>query len=161
MTDAPQLELRGVLLPLRIGQLLLPNASVSEVIGYRDPEQPPDQAPDWLLGIFSWRQYPIPLVSFESLLGAEEISVGARARIAICNTLNGNTDRPYVGILLRSIPHLVRVIEPLITPADDDEEVGEMVARKVRISGQEAWIPDLDELEKALDQILDRKPAED
>lgn len=154
MSARTQLEVRGVLLPLRGGQLLLPNASVSEVIGYRDPEPPPDNAPDWLLGVMSWRQYPIPLVSFDSLLELSDTTVGARARIAICNTLNGNTERPYVGILLRSIPHLVRVIEPLITPMEQPGDIGEMVARKVRISGQEAWIPDLDALEQALEKIL-------
>jgi chemosensory pili system protein ChpC len=153
-SDVLQMEVRGVLLPLRFGQLLLPNASVSEVIGYRDPEPPPEHAPEWLLGIMSWRQYPIPLVSFDSLLGHSDTSIGARARIAICNTLNPNPERPLIGILLRSIPHLVRVIEPLITPADDTGEAVEMMARKVRISGQEAWIPDLDALEKALDEIL-------
>lgn len=155
MSAQTQLEVRGVLLPLKAGQLLLPNASVSEVIGYRDPEPPPEDAPAWLLGIMSWRQYPIPLVSFDSLLGLSDTSIGARARIAICNTLNGNVDRPYVGILLRSIPHLVRVIEPLITPMEQPGDVDEMVARKVRISGQEAWIPDLDALESALEEVLD------
>ena len=155
MSGPTQQEIRGVLLPLRAGQLLLPNASVSEVIGYRDPEAPPENAPDWLLGVMSWRQYPIPLISFDNLLGLSDNSIGARARIAICNTLNGNAERPYIGILLRSIPHLVRVIEPLITPVDVPGGTGEMVARKVRISGQEAWIPDLDALERALDEILD------
>ena len=148
------LEVRGVLLPLRSGQLLLPNVSVSEVIGFRQPDSPPDDAPDWLLGVMSWHQRLVPLVSFDVLVGSPSEEIGNRARIAICNTLNGNPQRPYIGILLRSIPHLVRVTEEFIAPLGEPGDGGDMVKQQVRISGQEAWIPDLDALEQALSKVL-------
>ena len=55
------MEVRGVLLPLQSGQLLLPNISVSEVVGYGEPEEVPKGAPDWLHGVMSWRHYQVPL----------------------------------------------------------------------------------------------------
>ena len=151
---AEKLEVRGVLLATQSGQLLLPNASVSEVVGYRDPGGAPEGAPAWLLGVMQWHQATVPLVSFDTLLGLPGGDVSHRARIAICNTLGGNPERPYIGILLRTIPHLIRVIEELIAPLGEPGDMGPMVLRQVRISGQEAWIPDLDALEQAVDEAL-------
>ncbi|MCB1857750.1 MAG: chemotaxis protein CheW [Gammaproteobacteria bacterium] len=148
-----QLEVRGVLLPLQSGQLLLPNISVSEVVGYGEPEEVPKGAPDWLLGVMSWRHYRVPLVAFESLLGMPEKEIGHRARIALCNTINQASTLPYTGFLLRTIPRLVRVTEGVIVPLDE-QDASPMVIRHVMVNDQEAWIPDLDALEQALVNIL-------
>ena len=152
--ELPPLEVRGVLLPLHTGQLLIPNANLCEVIGYRSPETGPKTSPDWLLGIVNWRQRPVPLVSFDALIGSPVDSVGQRARIAMCYSLQDNAARPFMGILLRSIPHVVRIMEQLITPIGQPGEFGPMVAGQVRIGGQEAWIPDFDNLERALEETL-------
>ena len=146
-------EGRGVLLPLLSGQLLLPNVAVSEVGGYQEPEPFPDHYPDWMLGQLAWRRQPIPLVSYERLLGFPMERVGHRARVAICCTLNGNTERPYIGILLKSVPRLARVTEETVIPIDEADDASEMVAQQVRINGQDAWIPDLDALESAIAEL--------
>ena len=148
-------EIRGVLLPLDNGQLLLPNASVSEVVGYIAPDSVEGDMPEWLLGTVAWRQQTVPLVSFELLTGGQHSEIGHRARIAICNTLNGNTERPFLGVLLRSIPHLVRVTEESVFPMEESGEMGDVVQRQVMVNGQEAWIPNLDALEKAVNEALD------
>jgi len=44
-----QRDIRGVLITVTQGRLLLPNASVAEVITYSEPE-PVGDAPEWLLG---------------------------------------------------------------------------------------------------------------
>jgi len=150
-----QLEVRGVLLPLHSGQLLLPNVSISEVAGYRTPEAPPEDVPDWLLGILTWRQFTVPLISFDNRLGYRQWELGHRARIAICNTITGRAGRHYIGILLRSIPHLVRVTEEAIEPLGEVLNGNVTLARQVKIGDQEAWIPDLDNLEEDLVRILD------
>lgn len=143
-------EVRGVLLPLQEGQLLLPNAAVCEVVSYQAPDTHSTTLPDWLLGTFAWRNHALPLVAFERLLGRDAGEVGLRARVAICNTLNGNDQLPYIGILLRSAPHLVRVTEAAIVPFAGAEAPHEMVVSRVIINGVDAWIPDLDALESAL-----------
>lgn len=153
-TAAPA-ELRGVLLPLQAEQqLLLPNTSLSEVVGYRMPEQRPDDAPDWLLGTLLWRQFQVPLVSYDLLLDPARREIGQRARIAICNSIAGNPQRPYLAILLRTIPRLARISEETLVPLDQPGESPPMLARHVRIGDQQAWIPDLDALEAELERIL-------
>jgi chemosensory pili system protein ChpC len=146
-------EVRGVLLPLQEGQLLLPNAAVCEVVSYRAPSAIENDKPNWLLGKFSWRNNDIPLVSFETLLGRDSGTIGHRARVAICNTLNGDETLPYIGILLRSAPHLVRITEEAIAPFPHSDPLNEMVSSHVVVNGVEALIPDLDALELVLTDI--------
>ncbi|MCP3668802.1 MAG: chemotaxis protein CheW [Gammaproteobacteria bacterium] len=143
-------EVRGVLLPLNHGQLLLPNVAVSEVIGYLPPEPSEADAPEWLLGVMAWRKHQIPVISFDAVIGGELGEVGHRARVAVCNTLNGNQQHPYIGILLTSIPRLIRVNEETIASPEEEQNELPMIKQQVVIAGQNAWIPDLDALEKAL-----------
>jgi len=152
--ETKQLEVRGVLLPLHGGQLLLPNVSISEVAGYRTPEAPPEGAPDWLLGVLTWRQFNVPLISFDNLFGYRQWELGHRARIAICHTITGRARRHYIGILLRSVPHLVRVTEEVIEPLGEVLDGNVTLARQVKIGDQDAWIPDLEHLEADLAGIL-------
>jgi iron complex outermembrane receptor protein len=49
MAELPR-EIRGVMVPVTEGRLLLPNATVAEVISYTKPE-PVSGAPTWLLGL--------------------------------------------------------------------------------------------------------------
>ena len=142
-------EVRGVLLPLREGQLLLPNAAVCEVVSYRDPEPLTDPGPEWVMGRFNWRNHAMPLVSFERLLQYQGGETGHRARVAVCNTLRGDELMPYIGILLHSAPHLVRVTEEIIAVQLDAQDQP-MVKAAVSVNGVAALIPDLDALETAL-----------
>jgi chemosensory pili system protein ChpC len=155
MSDAntPVGEIRGVLLPLHGGQLLLPNASVSEVAGYHPPN-PVADAPEWLLGLLDWRQYQIPVVSFEALVETGSAQPTKRARLAVCNTLGGNPKRPFIGIVLTSMPHLVKVTEDVIMPMAKPQDLGPAVKREVMINGEEAWIPDLNALEWQVQEAL-------
>jgi len=147
-------EIRGVLLPLQSGQLLLPNMLMSEVIGYREPDEIPVGSPDWLLGVIVWRHLPVPVVSFDVLLGAPQQGAGHRARIALCKTISEASTRPYTAFLLQSIPRLVSVTEKSISAIASDNRQNPLLAHHVNINDQEAWIPDLDALEQSLTEVL-------
>ena len=147
-------EIRGVLLPLQAGQLLIPNLLMSEVIGYREPDEIPRGAPDWLLGLIVWRHLTVPLVSYDVLLGEPIHEPGHRARIALCKTISAASARPYTALLLQSIPRLVSVNEQSIRITDNENQQHPLLSHSVSINGQQAWIPDLDALEASLQQIL-------
>lgn len=57
-------------IPLHEEIALLPNASIAEVISYKEPTTI-DDAPDWFLGYVSWRERRVPLISFEAVSGKE------------------------------------------------------------------------------------------
>lgn len=120
------------------------------MVSFRTPDAASETAPDWVLGTFRWRNHILPLVSYERLLGGAAKEIGHRARVAICNTLNGSEQLPYIGILLHAAPHLTLVSESSIAPFSDSEPPHEMVASRVVVNGVDAWIPNLDALESAL-----------
>ena len=147
------IEIRGVLLPLHEAQLLLPNASVSEVVGLDELRVVPDM-PSWFLGIQLWRGQEIPVVSFEELVEVPAIESSSRSRVAVCNTLGGNPRRPFIGLLLTSTPRLVRVSEDVVAPQGNEQDLGEAVKRQIIINGENAWIPDMNTVEWVVQEAL-------
>jgi chemosensory pili system protein ChpC len=142
-------EIRGVLIPLAGDQLLMPNALVAEVVNYQAP-QPIEEAPAWLKGNMGWRGEILPVVSMEALMQIPEAELGHRARIVVCNAMSGNARLPYLGLIAQSIPRLVRITRDNLEPADEDRfQIPGSIAG-VRIAGEEASIPDLGALERAL-----------
>ena len=159
MSDATETsEIRCVLLPIHSGQLLLPSVSITEVVGYQPPTPLKDASPpDWLLGTFKWRQRQIPLVSFDAMVSFPSTGVGHRARVAICNALVGEGKISHIAIMLSGIPRLIRITGDAVEPEGQIGDVGPMVLRQVRINGEEeAWIPNLDGLEEAIDGYFSR-----
>jgi len=150
---AADLEIRGVLLPLNDAQLLLPNASVSEVVALQQLTTVPDM-PEWFLGFQMWRFQEIPVISFEELVEAPSAAAGPRSRVAICNTLGGNPRRPFIGVLLASMPRLVRVTQDVIAPQSNLHDLGPAVQREVIINGEDAWIPDINSVEWVVQEAL-------
>ncbi|MEW8260599.1 MAG: chemotaxis protein CheW, partial [Candidatus Thiodiazotropha taylori] len=61
MSQAVVKEVRSVLIPLHERQILLPNATVAEVMGYQQPEYAGDELPEWFLGHLAWRGVMIPV----------------------------------------------------------------------------------------------------
>ena len=153
MEVGTELEARGLLLPLDDSLLLLPNRTVVEIVGYREPELKKQGGAQWYLGKISWQHIQIPLVSFDRPVGGKKRKSKYRSRIAICNTLNGNTELPFIGILLSAIPQLARATEETIQPSDEPEILRDFLARQLRINEREVWIPDLDALEQAIIEL--------
>lgn len=142
-------EIRCMLIPLREGRLLLPNAAVSEIIGYRDPEPvAPDL--DWLQGRVAWHQRDVLVVDFERLMGREDTAAGIRQRIAVCYTLKPDGEWPLVGLLTQGIPRLLRVSRAAIESAERPGAGDSPVRMQVRIGGEALLVPDLDYLQAQL-----------
>lgn len=141
-----------ITLPITDALVILPNAAVAEIISFSRPE-PMDDAPEWILGKLSWRDYVVPLVSLEAAMGGD-VSVQAKnSRIAICNTLNGNHDMPYIGVLTQGLPSLSLVREPAIMHTDRDVSEIPSIKAIVMLNEQEMIIPDLDDLEQRLHRL--------
>ena len=140
--------LHCLLISLQEVKILLPNTAVAEVIGYTLPE-PVENAPDWLLGNIIWREEKIPLLSFELLSGLGKQEQAASSRIAVLNTLNGNSELPYIALLIQGIPQLRLIQEANIVVTEADEKM-DVVAASIDFSGESVLIPDLDRLEQHL-----------
>ena len=150
--STPQRDIRGVLISVSQGRLLLPNASVAEVITFSEPE-PVENAPAWMLGQIRWRGWRLPLLSFSRFAGwsQEEGQIGAK--VVVLKALGGNPKLPYFAVLSQGFPRLVTVAQSALSEtARDNLPAG--IHSMVMLNDDAAAVPDLVGLEKLIDQAL-------
>lgn len=153
--NAPARDIRGVMITVSEGRLLLPNASVAEVITFSDPE-PVENAPDWLLGRIRWRGWRLPLLSFSRFAGwsTEEGQLGAK--VAVLKALGGNPKLPFFAVLSQGFPRLVTVSKSALQEAHDIKELPLGIHSKVVLNDDAAVVPDLLSLELLIDKALNQ-----
>lgn len=140
-------EIRGVLIQVAGARLLLPNATISEVLSYAPPEAVAG-APDWLLGRIRWRGWQLPLVSFSRLSGEAAEHGGLGSKVIVLKALGGDPRAPYFALLTQGFPRLVTVSrERLLADADATVDLPEAVLARVTLNDDAAWIPDLARIE--------------
>ncbi|MDX1626088.1 MAG: chemotaxis protein CheW [Wenzhouxiangellaceae bacterium] len=137
-------EIRSVLVPVSGTDLLLPNATISEIVGYSRPD-PIDQAPDWLIGNILWHGWQVPVVSFAVLTEQAESEPTDGAKICITKNLVTNDRIPFIGLLAQGFPRLVTVTEStLVEVPESSTHIA--VAGECVIGDREAVIPELDRI---------------
>ncbi|RDX37803.1 chemotaxis protein CheW [Kangiella sp. HD9-110m-PIT-SAG07] len=146
-------DVYSFLVPMLEDSLLLPNTVIAEIVPFMNVSMKDDieNNKDWEVGTVIWRNQTIPVIALERLQGKQELGDIKRSRIAICYTLNGNEEVPFVALMVRGIPRLI--------PVDDDnaefasEEIqgtDDGVKAWVNVNGKKALIPDLDFIESKL-----------
>ena len=137
--------LTGLLLPLADRNLILPNVAVAELIDYQPGTFDLD-TPPWYLGLVTWRDRQIPLLSFESACGSKVV-IGERVRIVILNALGGRPELKFIALLVQGIPRsykldsqLSYVDVPLCPLELAAVQVGEHVAKVPDLMGLEALL---------------------
>jgi chemosensory pili system protein ChpC len=154
MSDTLPREIRCVLVPVGDLRLLLPNATVAEVITQSTPE-PVASAPAWLLGRITWRGWRVPLVSFAQLAGAGEGDAELSVRVAVLKALGGNPKLPFIAVLTQGFPRLTTLNAELIIPTHDGSALPPGVRAHVLVRDDVAMIPDLEWIESQLLDLLD------
>jgi chemosensory pili system protein ChpC len=142
-------EIRCVLVPVGSLRLLLPNASVAEVITMPLPEPVPG-APDWLLGRIAWRGWRVPLLSFGKLAGASELEREDGRRVAVLKALGSHDGLPFIAVVTQGFPRLTTLNAELIIPTHDGGELPPGVRAQVLVRDDQAVIPDMEAIEAAL-----------
>ncbi|NOX42927.1 MAG: chemotaxis protein CheW [Gammaproteobacteria bacterium] len=133
------------LLTLEVGQLILPNTAVAEIIHYSDPT-PVDDSPEWLLGTMEWRGIRIPLMSLEQAMGDNVPARNANNHIAIINCLDADSALHFYGIVTIGLPRLINIDEKKIMPSTNEAN-NPLVLSNVLINESESIIPNLDAIE--------------
>lgn len=145
--------IRGVLIQVAEARLLLPNATIAEVLSYADPE-PVVDAPDWLLGRMRWRGWQLPLVSFSRFSGIAEDRGGLGSKVIVLKALGGDAKHPFFALLTQGFPRLVTVTEGSLVSDSDDAGVPEGVLARVRLNEDDALLPDLTAIEERIAEVL-------
>ena len=152
MSDAAPI-IRGVLIQVADARLLLPNATIAEVLSFSEPD-PIADAPDWLLGRIRWRGWQLPLVGFSRFTGTGRDEGGLGSKVIVLKALGGDPKHPYFALLTQGFPRLVTVAESALQAVDDGDELPEGVLARVRLNEDEALLPDLAALEQHVTHAL-------
>lgn len=160
MSDKPTLpdEIRGVMISISGGRLLLPNATVSEVITLSTPE-PIEGSPDWLMGRVGWRGWRLPLVAFSRLAGLPQPQGALNSRVTVLKVFGGNPRMPFLALVTQGFPRLTTISADILIPAGDGGELPDGVLQHVLVRDEEAIIPDLAALERLVIEAVDAAEA--
>jgi chemosensory pili system protein ChpC len=142
-------EIRCLMISAGSLRLLLPNATVAEVISLPAPA-PVDGAPAWLLGHIAWRGRNVPLLSYARLAGAAAEELEPGTRVAVLKALGGNPRLPFIAVLTQGFPRLITLNAELIIPTHDGTPLPPGVCAQVLVRDDVAVIPDLERLEREL-----------
>ena len=146
-------DIRGVLIAVTHGKLLLPNATVSEVITYSEPD-PVDDAPRWLMGRVRWRGWRIPLLSYARLAGLSDTEGERGSKVVVLKALSGHLRLPYFGLLTQGFPRLTTVRASELQIDSDDSPLPLGALSRVKTRDDDALIPDLAAIEQLVVDAL-------
>ena len=138
--------IRGVLIQVTDARLLLPNATIAEVLSFASPDAM-ENAPDWMLGKIRWRGWQLPLVSFSRFAGIAEEDGGLGSKVVVLKNLGGDAKRPFFALLTQGFPRLVTVTEGVLATEADGADLPAGVLARVRLNEDDAVVPDLAALE--------------
>lgn len=146
-------ELPTFVVPLQKSNILLPDATVAEIIPY-EPLQRALDTPDWFLGLLAWRGVQVPVVSFEMLTVKRAsfslVSVSS-ASLVILRALGGWQSFQYFALVAQALPRLVNIQASELTATSDEFAATELL--KARFGELLVSIPDIDFIESQIDQI--------
>jgi len=142
-------QMRGILITVPGGKLLLPNATVSEIITFAAPESV-ENKPEWYLGALRWKGYRLPLISFSNMVGWSQGESHSGSKVAILKGLSGDRKLPYFAMLTQGFPRLVNInSEHLI----DDPEHTNALFYTAYLDNDAVTVPNLEAFEQ---QILEQ-----
>jgi len=155
MSTSQQQDIRGVLIAIGGGRLLLPNATIAEVLSFAPPE-PITDAPDWLLGRLRWRGWQLPLIAFARLAGIAEEQGGLGSKVVVLKAMAGNPKSPYFALLTQGFPRLVTVSPQTLLVDEDQSDLPQGVHARVRLNEDNAFVPDLEAIESLVGGALEQ-----
>ena len=154
MNTTIQADIRGVLIQVAGARLLLPNATIAEVLSFADPD-PVADAPDWLLGRIRWRGWLLPLIAFARLAGIADERGGLGSKVVVLKALGGDPKAPFFALLTQGFPRLVTVSQAaLAAVGGDGEALPAGVQARVVLNEDAALLPDLEQVELLIGQAL-------
>ena len=146
---------RCLALPITGEKILVPNAVVAEVLT-ADTVSAVSGGPEWLLGSLTWRGCVLPLVCMEAAIGGTRLEAGVRSKIVIMKALSACESLENFAVLVQGIPQQVLASEHTVTVDTPAGGWRPFVAADLQVEGEQAFIPDLDAVEKAILDVVDQ-----
>lgn len=148
MTEQQAQFVHCMLIPLHRHYLLLPNSSIAEVIPRTGVAEPRPSAESWLSYI-NWQDREMPVVHLENLLtDGDDISSDGN-KLCIINGINPQANIEAYAIPCSGSPQLITLNQAALRLTHDDNS-SPYLHCQIKISNKVAFIPNLDQLETAI-----------
>jgi len=146
-------DIRGVLIQVAGARLLLPNATIAEVLSYAEPD-PVENAPEWLLGRIRWRGWRLPLIAFARLAGIADEAASLGNKVLVLKALGGDPKLPYFALLTQGFPRLVTVARDELIGDASGGDLPPGVQARILLREDPALLPDLAAVESRIGEAL-------
>ena len=143
-------EVRGVVLQCAGEKVLLPNATVAEVMSRVQLQPAAEGAPAWLAGTLAWQGFDVPVVAFGRFTGLGNDLLVGQLKVVVLKALGGQVHLPYYALLTESFPQLIAVPRDGLLADASEEIVPVGVHMRVLLGEQTALLPDLEAVEAAV-----------
>ena len=140
--------IKSVVIPLELGNLIIPNKLMVEMISIGDYDEA--KLINWL----QWHGKQIPLISLEALCATDQDNK-TNKHCVVLNTLLENDELGFIAIQSKGSPHTVEVTEETLR---DDHKKNEQrcpyIASHVRVGNIPCMIPDLPAVETVILEMM-------
>ncbi len=152
--------IRCLLLPVGRYNLLLPSATIAEIVPNQTPEYFPEHfmdIPPPLVGMIVWRGRKIPLFIFDPTIGTT-LAPLIKPQIVVLRTPIEINSQPFIGLQIYDIPHLISVKPADLVRALPPEPV-DFQLMTAFLADQLVIVPDITTL--VTDYWIKRIPSEE
>lgn len=148
-------EIRALMINVTNGRVLLPNANISEIISFSQPDAI-ENAPGWLLGLTRWRGWKVPVISFSILTGLASKEPERNAKVTVMKALGGNPRLPYIAMMAQGFPRLTNISQDVLIETDEHETKAPGIMHTAIFRDDNAIIPDLFQIESLIGDAMAR-----
>ncbi len=146
-------QIKCVILKVNDDELLMPNASVAEIVPIKNIINVANK-PGWMLGYLDWRGHSVPLIAFETMGDVRMPSLASgEVKAAVLFSIGEDANFPYLSILVQGAPSVVNVkAEDLV--ANKDEITHPAIEEKVMMADGNYSIVNIEKLESIVKKVM-------
>jgi chemotaxis signal transduction protein len=141
-------QIHALAIPTRVGSLLVPSATIAEVVNVTTMTPVP-LAPAWVLGVVTWRTLAVPVVSLEGLFNKPVTQPGNLSKAVVFYPLAGRATWEYFAILSSAEPRPQPIDASAISVPASEIPNPSFIAGGIKVAGQPMWIPNFDGFQQA------------
>lgn len=135
-------------------QILLPGASIAEIIDFQTTDTSSDDAPTWFLGNLNWRGLEVPLVSLEGMNHNAFFTQARSLKIIIMHAFTARDQMLYWGFVAMETPRMLRIDAQRLQAEVGDGDLNAVTAMWANLDGETVMLPDLARIEQEIAQVL-------
>lgn len=132
-------------IPLQGTTLLIPSASVAEVINPVEVSAIPFSEP-WLLGVIGWRSLAVPVVSLDLLMGKEAAAPRPGSKIVVLYPLSGRQKWEFFAVVAYAEPRPQSLNGSETAASASDLPPAPFIAAGLKLGDKVMAIPDIEAL---------------